>query len=83
MKDRKVCRTCREYEPLGFEGSGISTPDGTREWVYGIGRCNQPKSVHGGWVAAKFGDMIAKQETPRKNLPEWCACVYHKHGERK
>ena len=73
---KRICDNCREYTVLGTEGSGLFR-DGL-EWRYNIGRCNQPKSVHGGFVAPKFGDSFAKQQVPRKTLPGWCGCEYFK-----
>jgi len=76
--ETELCKTCHYYMPLGKEGSGILFPDKTAEWVYVVGRCNQPKSVHGGYMPPKFGDSYAKQEKPRENLPEWVSCEYYK-----
>jgi hypothetical protein len=53
MSNRINCRDCRFFTSLGREDSGLS--DG---WTYQIGRCNAPKSLHGG----------------RDNVPEWCSC---------
>jgi hypothetical protein len=39
MIDRARCDTCRHWTATGTVGSGIPTPDGTREWTYRVGVC--------------------------------------------
>jgi len=65
------CETCKFWQLEGTERSGIFTPDGRAEWIYPIGKCQNIKSVHGGWEPNR---KISKPS----NMPNWGSCHLHK-----
>lgn len=81
-KQKKICKNCKFFNLLGSENSGLLLmPD--EEWVYGVGECKHPDSVHGGYIARDFhGVPIYENNTPRKNLAEWCSCEHWKRAAR-